>query len=280
MCVCLHLAQLYCVNQKPASPLALFLSVQAWLLGKEQGERTSPFPHASSGSSSGCCQLAAPLPFGVPPDTGWDGVAVPRLPVWLCLGWGNGGCVDSRWLRVVTGSPECPGPVTQAETGLGGSQQPPAPSAFWLIAQLQLYRLLNLGLILFLHLLASCSAHFLVTPFLLPMSDLPKLVPILFSIKLQFFFFSLLIEEAFCTLLRFPSPPAFVSSCLCWAMFAQRRVSPSAAFHCFILGPRALCPDPGQQAQPAQPAASPRHGAVPTMLVSSWPNTYALIKRQ
>ncbi|KAI6067901.1 Jun dimerization protein 2 [Aix galericulata] len=58
-------------------------------------------------------------------------------------------------------------------------------------------------------------------------------------------------------------------------MFAQWRVSPSAAFHCFILGPRALCPDPGQQAQPAQPAASLRHarGAVsPAMMPGQIPD--------
>lgn len=254
MCVCLHLAQLYCVNQKPASPLALFLSVQAWLLGKEQGERTSPFPHASPGSSSGCCQLAAPLPFGVPPDTGWDGVAVPRLPVWLCLGWGNGGCVDSRWLRVVTGSPECPGPVTQAETGLGGSQQPPAPSAFWLIAQLQLYRLPNLGLILFLYLLASCSAHFLVTPFLLPMSDLPKLVPILFSIKLHFFFFS---PDRRSLLHIAPLP---LPSSLCFLVFVLGDVCSAAGFSLSsfsLFYPRSPCAVPRpRSAGSACPAGS------------------------
>lgn len=64
------------------------------------------------------------------------------------------------------------------------SQQPPAPFAFWL----QLYGLPILGIILFLYLLATFSSRFLVTPFLLPISDLPKLVLILFSLALQFFF--------------------------------------------------------------------------------------------
>lgn len=245
--------------------------------------------------AAGAASLQPLSPFGVPPDTGWDGLAAPRLPVGAGTGpagqsgaatcgcvrgggmvaaWTEGDSACCNWV-----ARECPRAVTQAETCLCGSRQPPAPSAFWLIGQRQLYRLLSLGLTLFLYLLASCSARFLVTPFLLPISDLPKLVPILFSLKLQFFF-SLLIAEAFCTLLRFPSPPAFVSSCLCWEMFVQWQVSPSAAFHCFILSPRVLRPDPGQQAQPAQQAASLRHGAALTMLFSSRPNTYALIKTQ
>lgn len=140
--------------------------------------------------------------------------------------------VDSACCNWVTS--ECPRPVTQAGMYLCCSQQPPAPFAFWLIEQLQFSGLPILGIILFLYLLAACPSCFLVTPFLLPMSDLPEFVLILFSVELQFFFFAG--RRSLLHIAPFPLP-----SSLCFLMPVLGDVCSVAGFSLVVLSLVPVC---------------------------------------